>query len=115
MKADFRQQPQNIEAEQAVLSSCFLDPYSLTQALEILNPDDFYRTAHQKIFESMAALDKKGKDTIQEIYAGAEPTSRSWQLSEYPAGKKTSNPNNEENLAGIHITPSVERFYPRSR
>jgi len=53
--------PQNIEAEQAVIGAIFLEPTSLTQASEILIPDDFYRAAHQKIFKVMLALTDKGE------------------------------------------------------
>lgn len=53
--------PQNIEAEQAVLGAIFLEPSSLTVASEILIPEDFYRAAHQKIFNAMLKLNDEGK------------------------------------------------------
>ncbi len=53
--------PQNIEAEQAVLGAIFLEPSSLTTAAEILQPEDFYRTAHQRIFHIMLKLADEGK------------------------------------------------------
>ncbi|PMC35560.1 replicative DNA helicase [Bacillus sp. UMB0899] len=53
--------PQNIEAEQAVLGAIFLVPASLTLASEILIPDDFYRAAHQKIYNAMLELSDKGE------------------------------------------------------
>ena len=53
--------PQNIEAEQAVLGAIFLEPSSLTVTSEILIPDDFYRSAHQKIFNVMLKLNDEGK------------------------------------------------------
>jgi replicative DNA helicase len=53
--------PQNIEAEQAVLGAIFLEPSSLTLASEILIPEDFYRAAHQKIFNAMLKLNDEGK------------------------------------------------------
>ncbi|MEH7386152.1 replicative DNA helicase [Bacillus sp. JJ1521] len=53
--------PQNIEAEQAVLGAIFLEPSSLTLASELLIPEDFYRTAHQKIFDAMLSLSDKGE------------------------------------------------------
>jgi len=56
-----RTPPQNIEAEQAVLGAIFLEPQSLTVASEILIPEDFYRTSHQKIFEVMLSLNDEGK------------------------------------------------------
>lgn len=53
--------PQNMEAEQAVLGAIFLEPSSLTMASEILIPEDFYRGAHQKIFNVMLKLNDGGK------------------------------------------------------
>ncbi|WP_409290857.1 replicative DNA helicase [Peribacillus sp. SCS-37] len=53
--------PQNIEAEQAVLGAIFLEPSSLTLASEVLIPEDFYRNAHQKIFDVMLRLSDSGK------------------------------------------------------
>ena len=45
--------PQNIEAEQAVLGAIFLQPSSLIVASEIIIPEDFYKVAHQKIYQVM--------------------------------------------------------------
>jgi len=53
--------PQNMEAEQAVLGAIFLEPSSLTLASEILMPEDFYRGAHQRIFNAMLKLSDKGQ------------------------------------------------------
>jgi replicative DNA helicase len=53
--------PQNIEAEQAVIGAIFLEPTALTLASEILIPEDFYRAAHQKIFNAMLKLNDTGK------------------------------------------------------
>lgn len=56
-----RTPPQNIEAEQAVLGAIFLEPNALITASEILMPDDFYRSGHQIIFETMLDLNDHGK------------------------------------------------------
>lgn len=53
--------PQNMEAEQAVIGAIFLEPSALTLASEILIPEDFYRAAHQKIFNVMLKLNDNGK------------------------------------------------------
>jgi len=53
--------PHNIEAEQAVLGAIFLQPASLTLASELLIPEDFYRAAHQKIYNAMLDLSDKGE------------------------------------------------------
>ncbi|MEH7334601.1 replicative DNA helicase [Neobacillus drentensis] len=71
-----RMPPQNIEAEQAVLGAIFLEPSSLTMASEILIPEDFYRAAHQKIFNVMLNLNDQGKAvdliTVTEELAAAK-------------------------------------------
>ena len=56
-----RTPPHNIEAEQAVLGAIFLEQDALTSASEMLMPVDFYRTAHQKIFQIMLELSDKGE------------------------------------------------------
>ena len=48
--------PQNIEAEQAVLGSVFLDAETIIDAMEYIEPKDFYRRGHQIIFETMIAV-----------------------------------------------------------
>lgn len=54
--------PQSIEAEESILSTILLDNGTLLDVLEILTPEDFYRTGHQKIFAAIA-----------ELFAKAEP------------------------------------------
>ena len=50
--------PQNIEAEQSVLGSVLLDPEALIPAMEYLEVDDYYRRAHQLIFQAMTELNE---------------------------------------------------------
>jgi replicative DNA helicase len=52
-------QPQNIEAERAVLGACLLDKLSLKKSIELLKPSDFYLPNHAVIFDSMISIDKK--------------------------------------------------------
>ena len=52
--------PYNIEAEQAVLGSMIFDEAALNKCMELLNKDDFYTSAHQRIFEAMDELFSKG-------------------------------------------------------
>ena len=51
--------PQNLEAEESILSAILLDNSTLLDVLEILTPEDFYRSAHAKIFAAITALFKK--------------------------------------------------------
>lgn len=53
--------PQNIEAEQAVLGSIFLDADVLIEAMEYVEPKDFYRRSHQLIFQTMMTLSDRNE------------------------------------------------------
>lgn len=53
--------PQNIEAEQSILSAILIDNNTLLDVIEILAVDDFYKTAHQKIFAAIIDLFDKGE------------------------------------------------------
>ncbi|MCZ8538386.1 MULTISPECIES: replicative DNA helicase [Paenisporosarcina] len=53
--------PHNQEAEQSVIGAIFLEPQALITAAEILQYEDFYRVAHQKIFQTMNRLSDQGK------------------------------------------------------
>ncbi|WP_084813396.1 replicative DNA helicase [Desulfogranum japonicum] len=53
--------PQNLEAEQAVLGTVLLQDKALLKIVEILEPRDFYRQAHQTIFSAMVLLFEKGE------------------------------------------------------
>lgn len=53
--------PHNNEAEESVLGAILLDNQVINDALTILKNEDFYRIAHQKIFEAMESLDKDSK------------------------------------------------------
>jgi len=55
--------PHNHEAEQALLSGILIDADALGKVLEIINPDDFYRETHRKIFESMLSLYERNEPT----------------------------------------------------
>ncbi|MBP1153280.1 MULTISPECIES: replicative DNA helicase [unclassified Paenibacillus] len=48
--------PQNIEAEQAVLGAILLDGEALVTSMERVTSDDFYRGAHQRIYEAMIEI-----------------------------------------------------------
>ncbi|MDY6905597.1 MAG: replicative DNA helicase [Thermodesulfobacteriota bacterium] len=50
--------PQNLEAEESILSAILIDTdtTALFDVLEVLTAEDFYKTAHQKIFSAIRAL-----------------------------------------------------------
>jgi replicative DNA helicase len=51
--------PQAIDAEESVLGSILLDNQSINICLERIRPEDFYKAAHQTIFEAMTLLADK--------------------------------------------------------
>ena len=51
--------PNNIEAEESVLGSCFLSKYALQKAAENLTPESFYDEKNAKIFSTMLALSEE--------------------------------------------------------
>lgn len=51
--------PHNLEAEMSVLGGLMLDPQTMDEIEGTLAPSDFYKPAHQKIFESIDQLYKK--------------------------------------------------------
>ncbi|MDR7487118.1 MAG: DnaB-like helicase N-terminal domain-containing protein, partial [Armatimonadota bacterium] len=53
--------PQNLEAEQSVLGSMLLERDAIARVVEVLRPDDFYRDAHRRIFETIADLFERGE------------------------------------------------------
>ncbi|HPT08143.1 MAG TPA: replicative DNA helicase [bacterium] len=48
--------PQNIEAEQSLLSCLLLDKEAIYKTVDILGPEDFYHNNHRHIFETMTEL-----------------------------------------------------------
>ena len=48
--------PQHIEAEESIISAILIDNNMLLDVIEILAPEDFYRTAHQKIYTAIRDL-----------------------------------------------------------
>ena len=53
--------PWDEQAERAVLGAVLLEPAALDPALEILNPEDFHREAHRRVFEAMVALSRRAE------------------------------------------------------
>ena len=53
--------PQNIEAEQAVLGAIFLNTDALSDAMEYVEADDFYRRSHQLLFQAMVDLNNNSE------------------------------------------------------
>src|SRR5450755_1167802 len=48
--------PHNIEAEESVLGSLIIDPEAIALVEDVLRPADFYRDAHQTLYQAMLTL-----------------------------------------------------------
>ncbi len=48
--------PQNQEAEQSVLGGMLLDNEAINRVIELIRPDDFYREAHRRIYQTVLTL-----------------------------------------------------------
>lgn len=62
MIADMAEQripPQNVEAEQSVLGSLMLDKDAILKIVDFMQPKDFYKGTHQKIYKIMVELFEK--------------------------------------------------------
>lgn len=62
--------PQNIEAEQSTLGAMLIERAAIEKAAEILSKEDFYREAHQTLFEALTNLAERDEPvdaiTVQE-------------------------------------------------
>lgn len=57
MNEDLRKiPPQNIEAEQSILSAILIDPEALSKVVEIIPAEAFYKDAHAKVYNVMLEL-----------------------------------------------------------
>ncbi|MCD6429175.1 replicative DNA helicase [bacterium] len=52
--------PQNIEAEKSLLGSLMIDKNAIIKVADFLQPRDFYKTNHQKIYQAIQDLFEKG-------------------------------------------------------
>jgi replicative DNA helicase len=63
--------PNSSEAERAILGGVVLDNGLISQAVELLRPEDFYVPSHRRIFTAMIALFERGAE-INPILIGEE-------------------------------------------
>jgi replicative DNA helicase len=75
-----RSLPHNLEAERAVLGAVLIHNEAFNQAAEVLQPRDFYRDAHRRIFEKMVELSERN-DPI-DLVTLKEALTRSRELDE---------------------------------
>ena len=60
-KIDGKLPPQAIELEEAVLGALMLDNEALSDTIDILKPEYFYKMEHQKIFDAIIVLFNESK------------------------------------------------------
>jgi len=60
-EAGGRVPPQNVDAEESVLGAILLDNTAIDRVAGVLQPDDFYRESHRKIYRAMQALTERGE------------------------------------------------------
>ena len=71
-------QPQSIELEQAVLGALLIDNESLSDAIDSLREEYFYKIEHQKIFSAIVQLFNKTQP--EDILTVSEELKRTKQL-----------------------------------
>ena len=55
-KSQLKIPPQNLEAEQAVLGSILIDKNAIYRVADLLLPEDFYVSAHERIYDAILSL-----------------------------------------------------------
>jgi replicative DNA helicase len=97
--------PHNLEAEESVLGSMMLSAEAIASVVEIVQAEDFYRTAHRNIYE-----------TILSIYARGEPVDAITvveDLKRRQLGESVGGPLFVYNLVESVPTPASAAFYAR--
>lgn len=67
--------PQDLEAEQSVLGGMLLSERVITEVIELVEGTDFYRPAHETIYNTITAMAVRG-DQVDPITVAAELTKR---------------------------------------
>ncbi len=79
-QAPQRVPPHSVEAEESVLGAMLLSESSISDVLEKLRADDFYKPAHRKIFDGVVSLFGRG-EAVDSVTV-AEELRRGGQLEE---------------------------------
>jgi replicative DNA helicase len=79
-RTDARVPPQNVEAEESVLGAMMLSSEAIADVVEILQADDFYRSANGRIYETLRGLYARGEPV--DIVTGIEALKRAGALED---------------------------------
>jgi replicative DNA helicase len=63
--------PQNLEAEESVLGAMMLSAEAIADVVEVVRPEDFYKSANAKVFDTLRSLYARG-DPVDAITAVEE-------------------------------------------
>ncbi|HXF56787.1 MAG TPA: replicative DNA helicase [Actinomycetota bacterium] len=97
--------PHNLEAEESVLGSMMLSGEAIATVVEVLKPGDFYRPAHQRIYEAILAIYGRGEPV--DAITCVEELKRRKQLEE------VGGPLYVFNLVESVPTPASAGYYAR--
>src|SRR3954451_15336950 len=70
--------PQNQEAERCVLGAMLRDNRTIDDVVNLLRKEDFYTDAHQKLFETIVALNDKGGQPVDVVILFEALVQRDW-------------------------------------
>jgi replicative DNA helicase len=97
--------PHNVEAEQTALGSMMLSMEAIAAVIEIVKPEDFYRPAHQRIYEAIHLLYARGEpvDAITTVE----------ELKRHQTLEQVGGPLYVYNLVESVPTPASAAYYAR--
>jgi len=95
--------PHNLEAEESVLGSMLLSSEAIAAVVEVLKPIDFYRQAHQRIYQAVLAIYARGEPV--DAITAVEELKRRQELQE------VGGPLYVFNLVERVPTPASAAFY----
>lgn len=72
--------PQAVDLEQAILGAMLLDQEAVSRALELIDPNCFYREAHSKVFRAITDLYDKGEAV--DLYTLSEHLEKKGELED---------------------------------
>ncbi len=109
------QMPWSLEAEQAVLGSCLVDPACLHQVSVYVNADSFFQPQHKAIFSVMVALDTVGQKidplvVLNQLVAQGDFDNESGRKYLYDIAQMVPSTQNVETYAQI----VREKYYMRT-
>ena len=114
-KIDGKLPPQAIELEEAVLGALMLDNEALSDTIDILKPEYFYKMEHQKIFDAIIVLFNESKPV--DILTIIEQLRKAGELKNiggaYYITELTNNVASSANTE-YHARIIVEKFIQRS-